>query len=429
MSKQNPEGEIMNQKFNRENIEAIPQIKLVDSDHENGLDLFSYIQCDESSDEIVKNCRGVVFNGEDIVFKGFSYTYEFTEHDNVDEIQKVVDFETCSFYESHEGAIIRIFYFKNKWYLSTNRKLDAFRSKWASKESFGNYFKQALTYQFKNNERIKEKLDCLSFTEDQNIIEFFCNNFLDIGKQYMFLILNSNENRIVCDPPNVPTMFHVGTFVDNELSMEEDVLIPYPVKHDFRTFDELFNYINEQNYKTSQGIVVFAPNNIQYKIFNRDYMYLYKIRGNEPSIKFRYLQIRQSSDAKEGLKFLYPEFTEQFDNYEKYLKRIATDINNAYIERYIKRNYVTVPSEEFKVMSLCHSWHSENRKENKININKVYEILVSEQPTSLNRMIKRRIQEEKDGFKNESNPSVVNNDYKPRKKYVSILTNQTIETK
>jgi hypothetical protein len=224
-------------------------------------------------------------------------------------------------------------------------------------------------------------------------------------------------------------MFHVGTFVNNELSMEEDVLIPYPVKHNFRTFDELFNYVNEQNYKISQGVVVFAPNNIQYKIFNRDYMYLYKIRGNEPSIKFRYLQVRQLSDEKEGLKFLYPEFIEQFENYERYLQRIATDINNAYIDRYIKRNYVTVPAEEFKVMSSCHSWHIENRKDNKININKVYEILVSEQPTSLNRMIKRRIQEEKDGFKNESNPSVVNNDYKPRKKYVSILTNQTIERK
>ena len=94
MSKQNLKGEMMNQKFTRENIEAIPQIKLVDSDHENGLDLFSYIQCDEESDELVKNCRGVVFNGEDIVFKGFSYTYEFTEHDDVDKIQKLVDFET-----------------------------------------------------------------------------------------------------------------------------------------------------------------------------------------------------------------------------------------------------------------------------------------------------------------------------------------------
>ncbi|NDG32425.1 hypothetical protein EB118_20415, partial [bacterium] len=67
-------------------------------------------------------------------------------------------FDKCSFYDSYEGALIRMFYYKNKWYLSTNRKLDAYRSKWASKESFGSYFFKALVNAVESNNELREAI-------------------------------------------------------------------------------------------------------------------------------------------------------------------------------------------------------------------------------------------------------------------------------
>ncbi len=425
-------GNITNEEeFTRENIEKNKQIKMVDTDSETGLSLFSYIHCEKTDSDLIKKCRGVVYKDDQLIMKGFPYTYEFCEKENLQEIKDNVDFETCSFYDSHEGSVIRMFHFGGKWFLSTNRKFDAFKSKWASKDSFGSYFKKALQNEFDINEQLISKIpDYNKETDGENVIDLFANKILDQDKQYMFLLLNNKENRIVCEASENAKIFHVGTFVNGNLSMAEDICIPYPKKHNFENIDDLLDYVDKVNYKNLQGVIVFAPNNLQFKIFNIDYQYLYNVRGNEPSIKFRYIQVRMNKDFNESLHFLYPEFSKQFEDYENHIYDIAEDITSAYIERFIKKNYVTVPTEEFGVIRKCHNWHVENRVENKININKVIEILNEEPATNINRMIKRKIVGYyKDSTNNPTSalPTTVNPPRVSRKKqYVSILTNKPV---
>ena len=422
------------EEFTRQNIEKNKQIKMVDTDTETGLSLFSYIHCEKTDSDLIKKCRGVVYKDDELIMKGFPYTYEFCEKDNLQEIKDNVNFETCSFYDSHEGSVIRMFYFGGKWFLSTNRKFDAFKSKWASRDSFGSYFKKALQNEFDTNEQLISRIpDYNKETDGENVIDLFANKILDQNKQYMFLLLNNKENRIVCEASENAKIFHVGTFVDGNLSMSEDICIPYPKKHTFENIDDLLDYVDKVNYKNLQGIIVFAPNNLQFKIFNIDYQYLYNVRGNEPSIKFRYIQVRMNKDFNESLHYLYPEFSKQFEDYENHIYDIAGDITNAYIERFIKKNYVTVPNEEFGVIRKCHSWHVENRVENKININKVIEILNEEPATNINRMIKRKIVGYyKDSPNNPTSSTLpTNNTINPprvsrKKQYVSILTNKPV---
>jgi hypothetical protein len=89
------------------------------------------------------------------------------------------------------------------------------------------------------------------------------------------------------------------------------------------------------------------------------------------------------------LKFLYPQHVHSFEEYENILYKKAKEINNAYINRFIKKNYVTVPVEDYIVISNIHTWHSEDRMVNKITLNKVIEVLNKQTPTNLNRMIKK----------------------------------------
>ena len=379
--------------FNRKNIELLAKvIKQVDSDISTGLDLFCYIHCETTDSNIRKQCRGVVFKGDDLVMKGFPYTIEYTENENQTDINEniVSVFDQCSFYEAYEGSLIRMFHYSDKWFLTTNRKLDAFRSKWASKESFGSFFKQALETEFETNERLKSAVSV--DRENDDVIERF-QSILDKSKQYMFLLLNNNDNRIVCSSPVRPTVFHVGTFINFELNTEDDIYLNYPKKLEFKNINELYKYTDTIDYRHLQGVIVFAPNNLQYKILNEEYYELYKIRGNEPSIKFRYLQVRMNKKYNEGLKYLYPEYKDAFAEYENYIYDIANSIIGSYIDRFIKKNYVTVPLEEFQVVRECHSWHLQDRLFNKINLNKVIDILNQQPATNINRMIRKRIME------------------------------------
>lgn len=383
---------VFTNEFTREVVESMNnQVRLVDS--QNGLDLFCYIKCSVSDSDTLKKCRGVVFNNDKVVMNGFPYTYEYTE-DDYDELSSKIGgevFDKCSFYDAYEGSLIRMFYFGDKWYTSTNRKLDANRSKWSSKESFGFFFRKALDSEISVNKRLR---DAIGEDETVDLVDRF-QNLLDKNKQYMFLLLNNEENRIVCSYPSRPTIFHVGTFIDGILSMEEDIYVPYPPKHEFQNIDDIYRYISDIDINKIQGVIVFSPNNIQYKVFNREYHDLYKVRGNEPSIKFRYLQVRMDKRYNNLIRYLYPEFLKVFDDYENIIYNISKNIHKAYFNRFIKNEFIKVPPEEFGVIRTCHDWHVQNRSENKINLNKVIDILNEQEPTKINKMIRRFYMEQK----------------------------------
>ena len=393
--------------LSRDLIESMNKdIKLTDS--KNGLDLFCYIKCSASDSDLLKKCRGIVFKGDNLIMNGFPYTYELSDDNRLDLECRINDvFNECSFYDSYEGTIIRMFNYDGIWYTSTNRKLDADKSKWSSKDSFGIFFRRALQSEYENNELFRNRI---SLDESRDIIERF-QETLDDSKQYMFLLLNNEENRIVCQPILRPTVFHVGTFINSELNMDENIDIPYPQKHTFNSIEQIYEYVSKIDISKLQGVIVFAPNNVQYKIFNREYAYLYKVRGNEPSIKFRYLQVRKNEDYVKLLKELYPNFIKMFEEYENILGAVANFIYTTYVDRFIRRLYVSVPQEEYGVIRSCNEWHLKDRIKNKISLSKVVEFLNQQEATNLNKMIKRYCLEQKKLQKVQKNIQINDNEF------------------
>ena len=376
--------------FTRGSIDELGnRVSMTDKDEATGLELFCYVKCDSNDDEFVQQCRGVVFHDETIVMKAFPYTVELA-HSEKKQIEEKIHtvFKNCVFYDSYEGALVRMFNFGGRWFTSTHRKLNAFRSKWASKESFGTTFKRAIESEVEENESFRNSLP----DNTEGIMERF-QSILDPLKQYMFLVLNNDENRIVCSAPNRPSVYHVGTFVDSKLVMNDNINIPYPKNHKFNSIDQLIEYVGKVNINNLQGVIIFAPNNKQYKVVNKEYLDLFNVRGNEPSIKYRYLQVRMDKDVVNSLYNLYPSMVHLFEDYENALYAIAQNIYNSYVDRFIKKKWVTVAAEEFNVIRACHSFHEQDRMQNRISIKKVIEILNQQSPTSLNKMIRR--------FKNE----------------------------
>lgn len=379
--------------FTRQNVEELNNvIHLVDSDEKNKLDMFCYIKCSEQDSDFIKQCRGVIFNEDKLVLKAFPYTVEYNTT-QTSEINSVINnINDWIFFESYEGALVRMFYFNEKWFLSTHRKLNAFKSKWASKESFGVFFTNALSSEENTNENFKNFIKSdyeKSEEKSESILDRF-QNILDKNKQYMFLILNNKDNRIVCSPPENPTVYHVGTFINGELNLDENIGLKKPRQLTFKTNEELISYVDKLSYKDLQGIISFdINNNKQIKIVNKDYQDLFLARGNEPSIKFRYIQVRMNRKLVNMLYYLYPEMHTIFDEYENIIYNIAKTIYTAYVQRFIKKRYVSVPKEEFLIIKECHSWYMSNREENRISLQKIVNVLNEQTPTNLNHMIRR----------------------------------------
>ena len=372
---------IDDQAFNRTNIQKNTAIKLVDT--LDGLDMFCYIKEDIKNSKLVSSTRGVVFDGETCVFKGFGQTINYSQSDlEIVENEILPRFDECKFYDSLEGSLIRMFNYNGKWYTTTHRKLDAFRCKWSSNETFGNMFVKSI----ESIAGIQEKLSQYSGT---TLFERFKNS-LNIDYQYSFLIVSNNDNRLVSIPiEGQYIVYHTGTFVNGLLDMSINCVIPTPVEHNFKNVDDIYYYVNiHVDWRDAQGVIIFAPDNVQYKIYNKQYYEYLCVRGNEPSIKFRYLQIRNNRSWVNSLRYLYPDMCVAFDEYENMIYDICKYIYKCYIDRFIKKMHVVTPTEEYAVIRACHSWHNEDRSWNKLSLNKVCELFDNQTPSSINRMIR-----------------------------------------
>lgn len=382
----------------RDTVEKLGNfIKITDSDEASGLTNFCYVNDPKVDDvftenvDTIKQCRGVVFDGQKVVMKAFSYTNEYGLGDPAlkEWFARMGGLKNCRFFDSHEGALIRMFYYAGKWWMTTHRKLNAFKSKWGGGESYGTTFKAALKNQIEENQALRDSLP----TGKGNFYDSF-QSILKQDSQYMFLVRNTSQNRLVCDAPDKPEMFHVGTFNNGVLDVNDQINVNQPNEHGFDSEQELIDHVNKCDPKVTAGLIVFGPGNNQVKISSDAYLNMSACRGNQPSIKFRFLQIRMDPDTNRLLRKMYPENVHEFDEYEEVIGVIGKNIHNAYMSRFIHKQFTQVPQAEYAVIRQAHQWfidgrHEDGANERKVTLNVIRQVLDEQKATSINQMIKR----------------------------------------
>jgi len=331
-----------------------------DEDKELGLESYCYTHCDNDSSENLKNCRGLIFHNDKLVIKTFPYVDEYVvDGKNNEKLDSYLQNKNdISCFDAYEGTLLKVFYHK-KWFLSTYRKLNAFRSRWASRQTFGEQFVRALTVQYNENESFRDFF--LKGDESKDLLDRFYES-LDINKQYTFLILTTTENRIGCRYDK-PMIYHVGTFSETK-RVDSDLKLPKPKKRTFKNREDLYEYVRNLNPDELQGVLFFGDYN--FKLLNSEYYERTKIRGNESSVKFRYLQVRMDEKLAERLYNLYPEHSQDFEDYECYIREVATQIYDEYRKRYIFRFYEDgqlprMPQDDYRVMRTCHNHYLQDR--------------------------------------------------------------------
>ena len=188
--------------FNYDTIMSLGnKVRMTDKDEANNLEIYCYVHCTATDPEILRKCRGVVVHDKKIVLQAFPYTVEYNHTETV-EIATDIDPKQCKIYTAYEGSLIRMFCYNDTWYTCTHRKLNAFRSKWASKESFGTGFRNSLEYLYETNKGFKNSLG----ESTDSVYDKFVTT-LNPANQYMFLLTNNSENRIVCIPKENPSIF------------------------------------------------------------------------------------------------------------------------------------------------------------------------------------------------------------------------------
>ena len=327
-----------------------------------------------------RGLKGVVFEKNKKVMDAFPRVKHVTvSADTEMNMLSDTDVQKGRFYDHHEGALVRVYWASETWQVSTQKKIDAFRSRWGSAQSFGDTWSRAVAHLHDEN---KENVE-------NPLLALF--NTLDKKKQYLFIVRHNAENRLVCDAPENPTLFHVGTFSEGKLDPDDDIGLPKPATHKFESVDELKAHVlalSPSKLSGCLGRVQGEHGEKWIRFQNDEYQRLERIRGNEPSLRFRYLQVRLDGNLVDGLYSLFPGHATVFDECEDTIYSIAKYIHKAYMDRFIRRQFVTLEREFFSIMRICHEWHKEDRQNNKVDLDKVIEVINTRYDHVLNKMIR-----------------------------------------
>lgn len=288
------------------------------------------------NDDFERKIRGHVFHNNKLIFKSMPYAVTYDENIKLD----VNDFNITLM---KEGTAIRVFFYQNKWFITTHRKLNAFKSKWG-KVSFGEIFEKNILL------KTKQTLDD------------FCKT-LNKEYSYVFLVGTTDITRSV-SPAYDDVILLYTTNQQGQNIIDNNFETWYlPTLH-FSNIQEVSKYVQEMKFPFLEGIGLFLTSkteDLNYKIYNTEYLKLASLRNNLPSIMFAYLHNVFDLEKKEMFRKLYSKFQDDFNMYDKELILIAKDIQQKYFRRFVKKEVFTVSKHEHNILYHVHKIFLENR--------------------------------------------------------------------
>ena len=245
----------------------------------------------------------------------------------------------------------------------------------------------------------------------RNMFDESCNmSFLDINKLnkdlcYIF-VMNHPDNRIVtkCDIPelylvkvykitnNEDETFNVDVL--NNLSTIKhtiiNTLIKYPddyMKSIDMNINKCMDVNNNINYTLIEacvnmlhynymGFVIYdSARDIRTKIRNQKYEYVRKLRGNQPKLDYRYLELKKNKNINKYLQY-FPEHKENFDEYWNKTKDFTIDLYQYYVDTHITKTKQmdTVPKEFKPHIYNLHQYYLQDLRPSKYTLQKTHVI-------------------------------------------------------
>ena len=380
--------------------------------------------------------RTFVYAGSELYFAGYPYSEEIVRADLKE--QQFEALKGYKFFEANEGTMIRVFNIENTWYTSTNKKLDAFVSKWASKKkTFGMQVAEAVQVLITNGLQPEDTGSVDQLCEKARVyLNTIWENNLQKDKKYFFLLRPCGEEKLVCDT-NSNRLINIGVLdANNNLSMDEDVIlknvdmrteivVPRPTERSFGSLEDFVQQLDSLDPFTSPGFIAIGKGELAtsaqpsdgtnvhvVKIVSNKYKYLSLLRNNVPSLNFRYLQLehlrtmefihdpngvaaRKANSILQDFLNLYHHVFDPKPIRLYIWSVVVNDLFEKYQQIYIKHTHLDLLPKTASVLSLIHNEYVESRFSQKTDRKRIADILACIKPTLLNQLIREYQEKER----------------------------------
>ena len=275
------------------------------------------IHTTENSDlnyKLVRECNGIII--EKNTYKILCYTFDKCYED----LNENFDYDNLYIESCIEGTLIRLYFYNNKWMVSTKRCIDATKSKWLSDKNFFELF-----------------LECTNINLMETLNKNHCYSF----------VLAHPENSIVVKY-NIPILFHISTRnleTLNEVLVNVDIGCQYLMKSflNKNNLNEFKNSILIDESLNDEGYIMIDKNYNRCKIKKPYFCKVRELWGNTNNRFIRYLELRKDDTLLANYLYFFGQDKQKFIDYEIIVRNLCTDIYTLYHEKHIKKNNVNIP--------------------------------------------------------------------------------------
>ena len=90
------------------------------------------------NNKVVQECNGIILDNRDysVVSYGLDVLADCNNEGDLSELFKRSKVPLTSIVQSEDGSMLKVFYHKNEWIVSTSKRIDATRVRWSSSETF-----------------------------------------------------------------------------------------------------------------------------------------------------------------------------------------------------------------------------------------------------------------------------------------------------
>lgn len=277
----------------RELLSAAPyNLKISEDD---GFVLFKYNQINSDfSQEICKEARGLILDTQD----NFRVVrYAFKKFFNIDENYAAhIDWDTAVASEKIDGSIMSVWYARDKWHLSTNGTIDAFKAEISGVgpyKTFGDLFESVLplsTFANYNKHR------CWTF---------------ELVSPYNKVVIGYPETKVyLLSVRDMDSLEELGLDVVEMLADANGLAVPE--RYDLNNEAD-YRKVVEQMPEGHEGIVVRDANGERVKIKTLLYFQMHRARNNGVLTLERAVELILANDHAEFLSY-FPEYTDYFNS-------------------------------------------------------------------------------------------------------------------
>ena len=275
--------------------------------------LLKYNQFDSDfSMQIVRECRGSIF------YKNLDGTYQcvcraFDKFGNVGEnYVPEIDWNSAVVEEKVDGSLIKVWNHNDKWHVSTNGTIDAYKAEVGDNGwTFGRIFDAAI----------------------ETMISYNFINQLDKNYTYMFELV-SPRARVTISYPRTQLYYlgrrniHTMQESKNEIPIMARVGILYPKIYSLSTLEDCLEYVKTMT-KDEEGFVIRDKDFNRMKLKSPEYLLAFHMNNNGVITKRRVIKMMLNEQLDDFLAYC-PEHKEAVDEVVTEIRNIATKMDEAW---------------------------------------------------------------------------------------------------